>query len=89
MNKTVKILIALAGVLVLLALLNPSKNSHESAVYEKCCDINPKTCAIGGCNAFRFISYHSYGIISFGESNEMNTGSIGFCGMVFATVPDL
>lgn len=89
MNNTVKTLIGIVVVLVALVILNPSQAKHQAAAYDKCCQLNPKTCAIGGCNAFRYISYQSYGICSVGGSNEMNTSTFGVCGIVFATVPDL
>ncbi len=89
MSNTVKTLMALAAILLVLVVLNPSQAKHKDAAYEKCCQLNPKTCAIGGCEAFRFISYQSYGIFSLGESSSMNTSTFGIFGMVFATVPNL
>lgn len=88
MNALVKFLFTLFIIALIAFLANPSAEKHKAAAYSKCCELNPTTCLVGGCQPFKLLSYQNFGVFSIAENEILHCTTIGCFGIVFAVVPD-
>ncbi|HEX6363354.1 MAG TPA: hypothetical protein VFZ93_10380 [Albitalea sp.] len=82
-QRTLVATLAVAAVLALAAVLNPSPERHRRTIQETVAERSPLAGALGvGALAAFASSYHSLGVASYTTAGE-RTLSVGVLGMVF------